>query len=90
MDPGLLDDVLSKLTAADARLLFTQTRDPIDDDPTVELSHEALIKSWKRLRDWIDENKQDLITQRRLEEATKDWLLAAKNDAYLYRGTALS
>jgi formylglycine-generating enzyme required for sulfatase activity len=87
---SMLDSVISRLTAPDARLLTTQASDVLESEPTVELSHEALIKGWKRLREWIEEDRQNLITQRRLTEATNEWLAAEKNDAYLYRGPLLS
>jgi hypothetical protein len=31
--------------------------------PTIELSHEALIRHWDRLRTWIDENRDNLRTR---------------------------
>lgn len=85
----MLDEIISRLTAPDARLLTTQTKDAVEGEPVVELSHEALIKSWKRLRDWIDEERQNLITQRRLSQATVEWVSAKRDDAYLYRGPLL-
>ena len=34
--------------------LLSFDRDPITRSPTVEISHEALLTEWIRLRDWID------------------------------------
>jgi WD40 repeat protein len=36
----------------DARLLTTG-QDPVSDQPTVEVAHEALIRSWPRLQRWL-------------------------------------
>jgi formylglycine-generating enzyme required for sulfatase activity len=82
--------ILSLFTAQDVRLVTTQAEDPIGGEATVELSHEALIKKWKRLRDWIEEDRQNLVVQRRLSEAAQEWSASDKNDAYLYRGPLLS
>jgi hypothetical protein len=87
---SMLDSIISRFTAPDARLVTTQAKDILEGEPTVELSHEALIKGWKRLRDWIEEDRQNLITQRRLTEAANEWLTSNKNDAYLYRGPLLA
>lgn len=38
----------------DARLLTTG-RDPLSGQPTVEVAHEALIRAWPRLRQWMAE-----------------------------------
>ena len=43
-----VERVVQKL--ADARLVTTSG----DDDPIVEVSHEALIRAWPRLREWIE------------------------------------
>jgi formylglycine-generating enzyme required for sulfatase activity len=83
-------NILSLFTAPDVRLVTTQARDLIGGEATVELSHEALIKRWKRLRDWIEEDRQNLVVQRRLTEATQEWIASSKNDAYLYRGPLLA
>jgi formylglycine-generating enzyme required for sulfatase activity len=82
--------ILSLFTAPDVRLVTTQAKDLIGGEATVELSHEALIKRWKRLRDWIEEDRQNLVVQRRLTEATQEWIASGKNDAYLYRGPLLA
>jgi WD40 repeat protein len=46
-------DLVSQLV--DLRLL-TLGADPIDRTPTVELAHEALIRSWIRLKSWVDDD----------------------------------
>ena len=40
--------------------LLTFDRDPVDNAPTVEVAHEALLAEWPRLRTWIDESRLDL------------------------------
>jgi len=40
----------------DARLVTTG-QDPLSDQPTVEVAHEALIRAWPRLRQWIEDSR---------------------------------
>lgn len=62
--------VITKL--ATDRLLVT-ARDALGRD-IVEVGHEALIREWKRLREWVNEDREFLKTLRRLEEETDFWL----------------
>ncbi|MCA9921397.1 MAG: SUMF1/EgtB/PvdO family nonheme iron enzyme [Anaerolineales bacterium] len=74
-------DVLQKL--ADARLIIT-------DRSSAEVAHEALIRNWPRLKEWIDENREGLRLHRRLTEAAFEWALHEQDPAYLYRGSRLA
>ncbi|HKX75084.1 MAG TPA: extracellular solute-binding protein, partial [Acidimicrobiia bacterium] len=64
-------------------------RDPVSRGPTVEISHEALLGEWGRLRRWIDQSRDDLRSQRQLAEALTEWEANARSDAYLVRGGRL-
>lgn len=39
----------------------------------LELTHEALIQHWHRLRQWIDERREDLHFVRRVQQAVTGW-----------------
>ncbi len=82
----LLDGVLE--TFGRHRLLSFD-RDPVTRGPTVEISHEALLAEWRRLRDWIDAARHDVRNQRRLAEAMAEWSAAGSSAAYLLRGGRL-
>jgi DNA-binding SARP family transcriptional activator/tRNA A-37 threonylcarbamoyl transferase component Bud32/energy-coupling factor transporter ATP-binding protein EcfA2 len=69
--------------------LLTFDRDPITRSPTVEISHEALLTEWTRLRKWIEGARHDVRLQRRLADAMREWVLADRADAYLLRGGLL-
>ncbi|MFJ9647625.1 hypothetical protein [Streptomyces sp. NPDC101206] len=60
------------------------------DDGTVDLAHEALISSWPRLRSWIEEERDRLVTHRRLTEAARAWEELDRDTGALYRGTRLA
>jgi WD40 repeat protein len=70
--------------------LLTFDRDPASRQPTVEVAHEALIRQWSRLRDWLDESREDLRTQRRLATAAEEWRHAGQEPSFLARGSRLT
>ena len=60
------------------------------DADTVELTHEALLSAWPRLRRWIDEDRAALLIQQQLIDAAIAWERAAQDTAHLYRGSRLA
>jgi WD40 repeat protein/class 3 adenylate cyclase len=78
-------------TAA-AAVLDRLTRDRLltRSDGLVEIAHEALIREWPRLRDWLEEDVQGRAVRAHLTEAAKQWQEADRNAAELYRGPRLS
>jgi WD40 repeat protein len=78
------------LADRDARLLTTEGADATGG--AVEVAHEALIRGWAQLRQWVDAERAGLRTQRRLTEAAQEWAAAEpehKGD-YLYSGARLA
>lgn len=73
---------------ASARLL-THDRDPHTRVPTVEVAHEALLRSWPRLRAWVDESRGDLVGLAHLRDAASVWDELGRDPAALYRGAQL-
>ena len=69
--------------------LLSFDRDPVTRSPTVEISHEALLTEWTRLREWIDGARHDVRSQRRLADAMREWIAAERTPAYLLRGGRL-
>ncbi|MEU5689245.1 nSTAND1 domain-containing NTPase [Streptomyces venezuelae] len=77
------DDVRTVLDAlAGARLITLDT-------DTVELTHEALLQAWPRLRHWIDEDRAGLLLRQRLGDAATAWDREHRDPGALYRGTRL-
>jgi WD40 repeat protein len=66
----------------DARLLTV-------DRDSLEIAHEALLRSWPRLRAWIDEGRDDLRTRQRVGYAAAEWSAQGRDPDLLYRGTPL-
>jgi len=56
----------------------------------VEVSHEALIREWPRLREWMRQNRDELHIRRQLLQTAKDWKAYKKDPAdLLLRGGRL-
>lgn len=79
-EPGLAARVVGLLT--DARLLTVDGR-------AVQIAHEALLRSWPRLRGWIDDARDDLRMRQRLIQHAGDWRAADRDADMLLRGTSL-
>ncbi|MBI5931786.1 MAG: protein kinase [Chloroflexi bacterium] len=69
--------------------LLTTDNDPATREPTITVAHEALIRRWERLRNWLNESREDLLLQRRLSQATDEWLSAKKDHSFLASGVRL-
>lgn len=74
------DSVLARLVAA--RLVTV-------DADTVEITHDALVTAWPRLRDWLAEDVEGLRIHRHLTGATAAWQELGRDPGALYRGTRL-
>jgi len=78
------------IAAATALDRLTEDRLLTRSDGLVEIAHEALIREWPRLRDWLEEDVQGRAVRGHLTEAAKQWQEADRNPAELYRGPRLS
>jgi WD40 repeat protein len=79
-DPGKTEESLEALVRA--RLVTL-------DAETVEITHEALLHAWPRLRSWIDEGRNDHLLRQRLEEDGRAWEESDRDSSLLYRGSRL-
>ena len=84
---GVDDQVVNALV--DRRLL-TVDRDRESREPTIEIAHEALLRGWPRLREWLDEDRDWVRELRALASATRLWESSGRDDADLYRGARLA
>ena len=56
---------------------------------TVEVAHEALLREWRRLREWLDESRADVRMQRVLGNAAAEWMETERDPGFLLRGSRL-
>ena len=84
-DPALFDSTLQHLTE---RRLVTLSAD--DDEPVVDLGHEAMITHWPALGDWIEESRASELKRRQIERDSADWLRSGRDRGDLYRRRKLA
>ena len=70
-DDAAMRSVIQTFAGTEARLIVT---DKVGERGSVEVSHEALIRHWRELRQWIDANRDNLRTRARLKEDRTEWL----------------
>ncbi len=80
-DTPVVQSVINKL--ADARLITT-------GEGTAEVAHEALIREWHTLREWLNENREGLRLHRHLTESAQAWQKLNRESGELYRGARLA
>jgi WD40 repeat protein len=60
------------------------------DADFVEITHEALLYAWPRLRKWIAEDRASMLVRQRLEDDAAEWIGHDRDASLLYRGARLS
>jgi WD40 repeat protein/transcriptional regulator with XRE-family HTH domain len=84
------DDGLSVVIGAFGRArLLTLDHDPITRGATIEVAHEALLREWNRLREWLSESRADVRMQRQLATAAREWENAGHDESFLITGSRL-
>ncbi len=60
------------------------------DADTVQLSHEALLRSWPRLREWVEIDRAGAVARQQLDEAAREWDERGRDPSYLFAGSRLA
>nr|MDT0667902.1 hypothetical protein [Micromonospora sp. DSM 115978] len=86
------EELAEDLTSADAQALsaLIAARLVTLDRDTVELVHEALVREWPRLRDWVEADRAMLRARDQLRVDAEDWKQAGHEESRLYRGARLA
>ena len=80
-DSSVTINLLNKL--ADARLIVKTEAD-------VEVAHEALIRHWSRLTEWLNEDRDNLRLREGVSESAREWDASKRDDSLLnHRGGRL-
>ncbi len=70
--------------------LLAFDRDAATRGPTVEVSHEALLREWPLLRGWLRESRGEVRLQRQLAQAAAEWGAANRDLSFLLTGARLA
>jgi WD40 repeat protein len=80
-DAGLVRGVLSRLV--EARLVTV-------GQGMAEVAHEALIREWPQLRQWLTEDRSNLLFRQQLRDDALEWSDLDRTPDVLYRGARLT
>src|SRR5690606_33922051 len=69
--------------------LLSLDHDPETRQPTVEVAHEAILREWDRLRQWLNESRADIRQERALARAAVEWNAHNQDMSFLLRGARL-
>ncbi len=70
-------------TLAEARLITL-------NEDSAEVAHEALIREWQRLHEWLTEDREGLQLHRHLTDSAHEWEARGRDTSELYRGARLA
>ncbi|MEM6451706.1 MAG: WD40 repeat domain-containing protein, partial [Cyanobacteria bacterium P01_D01_bin.105] len=80
--PDAVQQVIRQFSASTARLITLSSADGQD---IAEVTHEALFEHWQQLNEWLDNSRDDIRFQRRLEAAAVYWEEQGCPDGSLWR-----
>lgn len=78
--------VLDQLTQA---RLVTVTVASGQRQQMVEIAHEALVRRWPRLKQWLEEDREIPVWRQRLGSIIQGWQQTGRDDGFLLRGSLL-
>lgn len=84
-EPNEVEQLLARL--ASSRLISTGES---EQSPYVEVSHEALIREWSTLREWIAIHRDSMRLERRLLRAVQEWEEVKRDPGALLQGARLA
>ncbi|MCT7953245.1 caspase family protein [Ancylothrix sp. C2] len=84
----LVKGVIQKLALA--KLIVTsEQRKGQEKVAVVDVAHEALIRHWSRLRELLDNNREAIRTERKIQASAEEWRDKEKSKDYLLTGLRL-
>lgn len=90
-EPSELCDVIIRGLKGNGSFLEVRadSSELLDPDPLVDISHEALIRQWKRLREWVDDEAENVRWFRDLVAVAQRWERAGRAEGHLRTGPEL-
>lgn len=86
VDPVAMQTVLDRFGRA---RLVSFDRDPRTGAATIEMAHDALLRTWDRLGSWIDDAREDLRRRDALVVAVDEWRSEGEHAGFLLTGPRL-
>lgn len=82
----LMEEIIDQFAAY---RLLSLDHDSQTRQPTVEVAHEAILREWARLRQWLNESRDDIRQEQALAHAAQEWKQHSQDTSYLLRGARL-
>jgi len=83
------EDLQQAIEAFARERLLSFDRDDVSHANTLEVAHEALLRSWSRLKDWLNDARADLRLQRQLADSGELWRQNREDASFLLGGARL-
>ncbi|GAA2207667.1 hypothetical protein GCM10009850_031250 [Nonomuraea monospora] len=77
-------------TAREVLDRFVDARLVTVDEYGVQLAHEALIRGWPQLQEWVESDRATLLLRQQLTDDARVWDAHDGDPSYLYQGTRLT
>lgn len=90
LEDGHLGEVGAVIDALVDRRLLVSSRQLDDDEPLIEIAHEALATAWPRLGRWLDETHEERLLLAEVEQAATLWSQRGQRDEETWTGPALT
>ncbi|MEX5632398.1 AAA family ATPase [Parafrankia sp. FMc2] len=88
---ALLDEVGGSRAEAQAALdRLIAARLVEADEDRVQIVHEALLRAWPRLREWIERDRATALVRQELDERAEEWERHGGDPSFLFSGLRLS
>jgi hypothetical protein len=71
--PDRIIDIVEVFRRPDRSFIMPPTGMPLDSDKILDISHESLIRQWKRLSNWVDKEARSANLYRNLEQTALRW-----------------
>ncbi|MEJ6485362.1 CHAT domain-containing protein [Nostoc punctiforme UO1] len=71
-DLAVTRKLVQQLAGGGVRLVVT-SRNEATGKEEVEVAHEALIRYWPRLQNWLHQNRNDLLLRETINQAAQEW-----------------
>lgn len=85
-DRDMMDELIDLYSTS---RLLSLDNDPSTRRPTVEVAHEAILHEWERLRNWLNDSREDIRQQRAIARVVTEWDAYGKDKSYFLTGRRL-
>lgn len=79
--------IINRFAAPGVRFLATFSDEQHGE--MIEVAHEAMIRNWGQLQEWLTQCQEHLRKKRKIEQAAEEWVDKHKSQEYVLQGRSL-